>query len=211
MPNDLAPLEYLLRLLPQVAQRRHLGEGQRRPADPSPAPAKRRRARAWASSTVRASRPPSRAVRGARKRASEGRGRKRHLVVETLGMLVAAVVHSAGIQDRRRGQAGAEEAGGPVPAAEEDPGRWDRQRRHCRLGQKDRRLDLELVVRPVDEPAEEKKKFKVLKLRGIVERTFAWLGRYRRLSKDYGRTEESSESWIYLAMSHLMLRRLDPA
>src|SRR5512135_1671279 len=71
-------------------------------------------------------------------------------------------------------------------------------------------LDSNLVVRP--EPKEgEPKKFEVLPWRWIVERTFAWLGRYRRLSKDYEGTEESSESWIYLAMTHLMLRRLDPA
>jgi putative transposase len=44
-----------------------------------------------------------------------------------------------------------------------------------------------------------------------VERTFAGLGRYRRLSKDYEGTEESSESWSYVAMTHLMLRRLERA
>jgi putative transposase len=69
---------------------------------------------------------------------------------------------------------------------------------------------LELVVRPEGEK-EEDKKFKVLKWRWIVERTFAWMGRYRRLSKDYEGLEESSESWIYIAMTHLMLRRLEPA
>jgi hypothetical protein len=57
----------------------------------------------------------------------------------------------------------------------------------------------------------EKKKFKVMKWRWIVERTFAWLGRYRRLSKDYEGTRESSESWIYIAMAYLMLRCLDAA
>ena len=65
---------------------------------------------------------------------------------------------------------------------------------------------FELVIRP-----EGHKKFEVLPWRWIVERTFAWLGRYRRLSKDYEGSEESSESWIYVAMTHLMLRRLDPA
>ena len=68
-----------------------------------------------------------------------------------------------------------------------------------------------MTVRDPNEPEEEKKKFKVLKWRWIVERTFAWLGRYRRLSKDYEGTEGSSESWIYVAMINLMLRRLDPA
>ena len=70
---------------------------------------------------------------------------------------------------------------------------------------------LEVVVRPKDEDGQEKKRFKVLKWRWIVERTFAWLGRYRRLSKDYEGTEGSSESWIYIAMTHLMLRRLESA
>jgi putative transposase len=47
--------------------------------------------------------------------------------------------------------------------------------------------------------------------RWIVERTFGWLGRYRRLSKDYERNPASSEAWIYLAMTHRMARLLLPA
>ena len=42
----------------------------------------------------------------------------------------------------------------------------------------------------------------------VVERTFAWLSKYRRLSKDYEETTRSSEAWIYLAMIHIMVRRL---
>jgi putative transposase len=52
------------------------------------------------------------------------------------------------------------------------------------------------------------KGFQVQPKRWIVERTFAWLGRYRRLSKDYEYLTRSSEAFVYLAMSHLMLRRL---
>ena len=44
----------------------------------------------------------------------------------------------------------------------------------------------------------------------VIERTFAWLGRNRSLSKDYEALPESSEAWIYLAMIHLMLKRLHP-
>ena len=55
---------------------------------------------------------------------------------------------------------------------------------------------------------ETKKVFEVLKWRWIVERTFAWLGRSRRLSKDYEQYENTSETWILIAMSQLMLRRL---
>lgn len=52
--------------------------------------------------------------------------------------------------------------------------------------------------------------FIVLPKRWIVERTFAWLGKYRRLSKDYEALPESSEAWIQIAMIHLMIRRLAP-
>jgi putative transposase len=50
--------------------------------------------------------------------------------------------------------------------------------------------------------------FQVLPRRWVVERTFAWLGRYRRLSKDYEELPETSETFIYIAMVHLMLKRL---
>ena len=64
---------------------------------------------------------------------------------------------------------------------------------------------LQTVLRPVNV-----KGFVVLPKRWIVERTFGWLGRYRRHSKDYERKTASSEAMIYLAASHMMLRRLAP-
>ena len=67
------------------------------------------------------------------------------------------------------------------------------------------RWALEIVKRSDDMAG-----FVVLPKRWIVERTFSWLGRYRRLSKDYETLTESSESVIYLAMTHLMVRRLRP-
>jgi len=138
-------------------------------------------------------------------------GRKRHVVVDTLGLVMAGAVHSADIQDRD----------GAKLVLKKLLGRFPRLKKiladgiyNGGIADWTERLGgwiLELVVRDPDEPEEEKKKFKVLKWRWIVERTFAWLGRNRRMSKDYERTEESSESWIYLGMIHLMLRRLDPA
>jgi putative transposase len=62
---------------------------------------------------------------------------------------------------------------------------------------------LEIVKRPA-----EAKGFVLLPRRWIVERTFAWLSKYRRLSKDYEETTRSSEAWIYVAMTHIMVRRL---
>jgi putative transposase len=64
---------------------------------------------------------------------------------------------------------------------------------------------LEIVKRSDDVSG-----FAVLPKRWIVERTFAWLGKYRRLSKDYEAKPETSETMIYLAMIHLMVRRLCP-
>lgn len=62
---------------------------------------------------------------------------------------------------------------------------------------------LEIVKR-----SDEVKGFQVLPRRWVVERTFAWLNNYRRLSKDYEQVPETSEAFIYVAMTHLMVRRL---
>ena len=64
---------------------------------------------------------------------------------------------------------------------------------------------IEIVERP-----KEAKGFQVLPRRWVVERTFAWLGRCRRLAKDYEGLPQTSEAWIQIAMIHLMLKRLAP-
>ena len=65
---------------------------------------------------------------------------------------------------------------------------------------------VEIVKRP-----DESKGFVLLRRRWVVERTFAWLGRFRRLSKDYEERTDSSEAMIHIAMIALMLRRLSKA
>jgi len=137
-------------------------------------------------------------------------GRKRHIVVDTLGLILAVVVHPASIQDydgailvlRVLGQLKsrfqrlkaifADSAYGRnnLPESVKSAFGWL----------------LQTVLRPV-----KAKGFVILPKRWIVERTFGWLGRYRRLSKDYERNMESSEAMIYIAMSHVMLRRLSKA
>jgi len=64
------------------------------------------------------------------------------------------------------------------------------------------------ITAPGVEPAPIDRSFKVIPRRWVVERTFAWLGRYRRLSKDYEYLPETEESFIYTAMTRLMLKRL---
>jgi putative transposase len=64
-------------------------------------------------------------------------------------------------------------------------------------------LTIDIVTKPAEQMG-----FAVIPKRGVVERTIAWLGRNRRLSKDYESLPECSEAWIYLASLHLMLKRL---
>ena len=63
-------------------------------------------------------------------------------------------------------------------------------------------------VGPGQEPPALPRGFRVLKRRWVVERTFAWLGRNRRLSKDYEALPASEEAWIYAASCRLLVRRL---
>jgi putative transposase len=131
------------------------------------------------------------------------KGRKRHLLVDTLGMILLVVVHSAGIQDRDGARLLLEKARGMFPRL---------QRIWADGGYAGKLIEwvqsicgwvLEIVKR-----SDLVRGFVLLPKRWIVERTFGWLGRYRRLSKDYESLPENSEAMIYLAMIHLMLRRL---
>lgn len=136
-------------------------------------------------------------------------GRKRHLVVDTLGVVLAVVVTAASVDDAR----GAQDVVGKLsPAAyprlktlfgdnkyhnhayyawlhEHSGGRWH----------------MEIRSRPADTVG-----FKPLPIRWVVERTFAWLGRYRRHSKDYEKRTDSSAGMLLLSSITLMLGRLRP-
>jgi putative transposase len=132
-------------------------------------------------------------------------GRKRHVLVDTLGLLLAVVVHPADIQDRDGAKLVLEKVRRHLPRLQliwVDGGyagqlvQWVRE--HCGWL-------LQTVLRPVGV-----KGFVLLPRRWVVERTFGWLGRYRRLSKDYERLPETSETLIYIAMIHRMSRYLLP-
>ena len=129
-------------------------------------------------------------------------GRKRHLIVDTEGLPVAVVVTSAAVNDKAGARlllAAVREA---LPRLKK---LWaDAGYRSGPLAAEARAQGIELEV--VERHAGGG--FVVMARRWVVERTFAWLSRYRRLSKDYEYLPETSEAMIYAAMSRLMLRRL---
>ena len=132
------------------------------------------------------------------------KGRKRHIVTDTLGLLVGLAVHSAGIQDRdgapmvlrslrrsfpwlRHVFADGGYAGPKLRGALAKIGDWT----------------LEIIKR-----SDTADSFEVLPRRWVVERTFAWLGRCRRLAKDWETTIASAEAWITIAHIRVVTRRL---
>ena len=132
------------------------------------------------------------------------KGKKRHILVDTLGLILAAHVHPADIQDRdgalpllkqarrsfpfvERIFADGAYQGAATAAAVQALGAWE----------------LEIVKR-----SDQAQGFEVLPKRWIVERTLAWLGRCRRLSKDVENLTRTALAFLHLAMIRLMLRRL---
>ncbi len=131
------------------------------------------------------------------------KGRKRHIVVDTLGHLLEVVVHAANIQDRDGAKLVLEKLSQATKEALKKiwaDGAYTGQL----IDWVHQHLDavLDIVQRDPNQ-----KGFQVLPRRWVVERTFAWLGRYRRLSKDYEQRTQSSESMIYIASIHTMLKR----
>jgi putative transposase len=131
------------------------------------------------------------------------KGRKRHILVDTMGLLLVVVVHAANIQDRDGAKLLFEKAKNLFP--------------RLQLIWADGGYAGKLVgwvksvcgwVLQIVKRCDKVKGFKLLPRRWVVERTFGWLGRNRRLSKDYEARTETSEAMIYWAMTRLMVRRL---
>lgn len=133
------------------------------------------------------------------------KGRKRHLLVDTLGLLLAVVVTAASVSENAGAKFVCQRLTGGAKKLRliwVDGGykaglfAWVKERFQFRLQQVLRR--------------DEQQGFVVLPRRWVVERTFAWLSNCRRLSKDYEALTETSEAFVYIAMTRLMLRRLEP-
>lgn len=130
------------------------------------------------------------------------KGRKRFILVDTLGLLLAVIVTEANFPERLGGAAVVMEA---ATATDNLAVIWVDQGFD---GQNFRRVIQQLCAATVDVICRSQPGFQVLPKRWIVERTFGWLNQYRRLSKDYELLPEMSESMIYAIMSRLMLKRL---
>jgi len=126
-------------------------------------------------------------------------------VVDTLGLIVMLVVHSAAVQDRDGAKLVLEKMKNCFPPL---------QLIWADGGYAGQLIDwvktLAGWVLQIVKRSDDVKGFVVLPKRWIVERTFGWLGRYRRLSKDYEELVESSEAQIHLAMINVMIQRLKP-
>lgn len=131
------------------------------------------------------------------------KGRKRHIVTDTLGLLLAVVVHSAGLSDSRMAPQVLRRLVGKVPRLQVIFA--DQGYRGTPAGLVWRCFGWlwQLVHR-----GEGVRGFVVLKKRWVVERTFAWFGGYRRLSKDYEYLPEVSEAMVQLAAIRMMIQRL---
>jgi putative transposase len=135
-------------------------------------------------------------------------GRKRHIVVDSMGLLLAVLVTGADVDDARAAtELFARLDGQPMGKVVRMYA--DSKYHNFQLYewvQENARWDLTIVRRPKGSEG-----WVLLPIRWTVERTFAWLGRCRRLSKDRERSVLSSESFVKLAMIHLMLNRLVPS
>lgn len=135
-------------------------------------------------------------------------GRKRHILVGSPGFLLAVVVTAASVDDARAARAiFAQVRGRDFPRLQVvfADGKYHNHELYAWLSRPKRPYRLEIVSRPPGE-----KKFKPLPVRWAVERTYAWQGRYRCLSKDYEHTPAASEAMIRIAAVHHLLQRLRP-
>jgi putative transposase len=122
-----------------------------------------------------------------------------------MGMLLAVIVHSANIQDRDGARYLLTYIAEWLPRVHTVVADGGYAGRLVRWVQLTVGWTLTVVKRTPEMVG-----FEVLPTRWVVERTFGWLNNYRRLSKDYEGKTEVSEAFVYVAMIHLMIRRLHP-
>jgi transposase len=131
-------------------------------------------------------------------------GRKRHILTDTLGLMIEAVVHTADIQDRDGGPLVLRNIRDRYPFLTHifADGGYAGEKFADTLAQSGN-WSIEIIKR-----SDTAKGFVLLPRRWVVERTLAWLSRNRRLAKDFERTIESATAWLFLASVQLLARKL---
>jgi transposase len=132
-------------------------------------------------------------------------GRKRNITVDTLGLLVVVIVTAASVQDRDGGKRLLDRLRTAMPSIAHIFADGGYAGRLVPWARTVAGIVVEVVRKPADQHG-----FSVLPRRWVVERTFAWLVRCRRLAVDYERLPVNSEAMIKWAMIGLMVRRLAP-
>lgn len=134
-------------------------------------------------------------------------GRKRHLLVDTDGLILKVCVHAADVQDRDGATLVLDQIDEPLASIERiwaDGGYAGQKLRDWMSERfKGRNLQMEIVRR-----SDAVSGFKILPRRWVVERTFGWLHNFRRLSKDYEYRTDSSETFILIAAVKILAARL---
>lgn len=131
-------------------------------------------------------------------------GRKRHILVDILGLLLVLHVQAADVQDRLGARQVFETLAKAVPTVRKVWADGGYSGPLVKAYAAAVPCEVEIVSRPPDA-----KGFVLLKKRWVVERTFGWLGKYRRLAgRDFETNPRNSEGWIYVCMTNLMVRRL---
>jgi putative transposase len=131
------------------------------------------------------------------------KGRKRHLLVDVLGLVLVILVLPADIQDRDGGWVLLVAMHSAYPSITKVWADGAYAGELARRANEDLNVDVEIVKTPRGAHT-----FQVLPIRWIVERTFGWMNRERRLSKDYERLPSTTEAWVNVTMVRLMTRRL---
>ena len=148
-------------------------------------------------------------------------GRKRHVLVDTQGLIIRALVHPADLADREGAKLLLAPLQDQLPRLQHIWADSAYAGKCAEWVQSTLGWTLEIVkhwwtgvrwvwVGPGQEPPTIPRGFQVLPRRWVVERTFAWLVLYRRLAKDYEELPATGEALIYVAMARLMVRRLAP-
>jgi len=143
------------------------------------------------------------------------KGRKRHIVTDTLGLMLSLCVQPANVQDRDGGLEVAASAKAKHPSIKKlftDSGYAGECARKMR---DELKIEVEVVRRsewqgpnPVEAEVPGKAGFRIQPKRWVVERTHAWTDRVRRMAKDFDQLMPVHEAWIWLVQARLLMRRL---